>query len=533
MIENEFYEDEFEQLLKEKADQFSMYPSKRVWHSIYNNLHPGRRWPSVVISLVLISSLILVGYLNTGENSITRQINNTAFTQASVEKDNKISVQQNTRQKTQVIPYSATDQKPAYAYNDAFDDVITNETDMYAYTIVKSNRPVYLRNLVATTDVNATADIKLPVDNIGAANTNNGPEVIQSVDAYIKSSKLLSDIATYNKKYKNSSSKSADKNTTTDIADERNANGGNLTSEYTTGPLAKSANNTTNTDVVKLAQPDTKTKAGVNALTDKKAITTEEKAWIENYALQNKPASKKWKGRLGYQFYVTPAVNYRKLTSKTKYSVLPFTEGDINNSISQKPGIGIEAGFGLTYAVAKKLQLKGSVQFNYTNYNIDADQTNHPVLTDILLNDPVSGLSYSSARLTTTSNAYNSSALSPVKLHNRTYQISIPIGFAYKLSSKNNVDWFAGASVQPSYIFGGNAHIVSSDLKSYVSEPSSIRSWNLNLGFETYMNFKVGSYNLQVGPQVRYQVNSTYKRNVALVEKPYAIGLKFGLTKGF
>ena len=29
-MENEFYTDEFEQLLKEKADQFSMYPSAVV-----------------------------------------------------------------------------------------------------------------------------------------------------------------------------------------------------------------------------------------------------------------------------------------------------------------------------------------------------------------------------------------------------------------------------------------------------------------------------------------------------------------------
>ena len=43
-MEKEFYtDDRFEQLIKERADQFSMYPSKRVWHSIYNNLHPSRR----------------------------------------------------------------------------------------------------------------------------------------------------------------------------------------------------------------------------------------------------------------------------------------------------------------------------------------------------------------------------------------------------------------------------------------------------------------------------------------------------------
>ena len=281
-----------------------------------------------------------------------------------------------------------------------------------------------------------------------------------------------------------------------------------------------------------MAEPAVK-KQAVTIIPDKAGLTPEEKAWIENYALQNKTASKKWKGLLGYQFYITPAVNYRKLTTKSKGSTSLFAIGDVNNSISQKPGFGFEAGAGLTYLVTKKIQLKAGVQFNYTNYNIDADETNHPIATTILLNDPATGYSYSAARISTTSNSFKSTALQPVTLHNRTYQVSLPVGFAYKLSSKNNVDWFAGATVQPSYIFNGKAHIISSDLKSYISDPSSISQWNLNLGFETYMNFKVGSYNLQVGPQVRYQVNSTYKRNVALIEKPYAVGLKFGLSKGF
>jgi hypothetical protein len=529
MIENEFYGDEFEQLLKEKADQFSMYPSKRVWHSIYNNLHPGRRWPSVVISLVLISSLMLIGYLNTGENSITSQINKNTISKPSNEKTDDLNSTPQISRKSQLSPIAVTAHKSAYAYNHAFDDVITNETDMYTYTVVKSNRPVYLQNPAYATDVNTATDIKLPVDNIAAAN-NNSQDIVQSIEAYIKSNKIFSDIAANNKKYKGNSSKSADKNNTVTDADDIN-----LPSADNSNSLSSLTDNSAKTDVSKLPKTDVKALAGISKMTDNSNTTktTEEKAWIENYALQNKPAAKKWKGRLGYQLYVTPAVNYRKLTSKTQYSATPFAQGDINRSISQKPGIGVEAGIGLNYAVAKKLQLKGGVQFNYTNYNIAADETNHPIVTNILLNDPASGLSYSSARVSTVSNPYNSTALKPVTLHNTTYQISIPLGFAYKLSSQNNVNWFAGASIQPSYIFGGNAHIISSDLKSYVSEPSSIRSWNLNLGFETYMNFKMGAYNLQVGPQVRYQVNSTYKKNVALVEKPYAVGLKFGLTKGF
>lgn len=123
--------------------------------------------------------------------------------------------------------------------------------------------------------------------------------------------------------------------------------------------------------------------------------------------------------------------------------------------------------------------------------------------------------------------------MQPVTLHNRTYQVSMPIGLSYKLSSNKNVEWFIGATAQPSYIFGGKAHLISSDLKNYVSDPSSIRTWNLNIGLETYMNYRLGAYSLRVGPQVRYQVYSTYRKDIALIEKPYAVGLKFGIVKGF
>ena len=34
-MERDFYTDEFEQLIKEKADQFRMYPSRELWHSIW------------------------------------------------------------------------------------------------------------------------------------------------------------------------------------------------------------------------------------------------------------------------------------------------------------------------------------------------------------------------------------------------------------------------------------------------------------------------------------------------------------------
>ncbi len=64
-MEEKFYLDDFELSLKEHANQFKMAPSKKVWQGIYNDLHPGRRWPSVMMSLLLISSVIFIGYINT------------------------------------------------------------------------------------------------------------------------------------------------------------------------------------------------------------------------------------------------------------------------------------------------------------------------------------------------------------------------------------------------------------------------------------------------------------------------------------
>ncbi len=63
-----FFMNDFEQSLKEHADNFQMIPSKKVWHGIYNDLHPGKRWPSVTMSLLLIFTLVVIGHLNTNNS---------------------------------------------------------------------------------------------------------------------------------------------------------------------------------------------------------------------------------------------------------------------------------------------------------------------------------------------------------------------------------------------------------------------------------------------------------------------------------
>ncbi len=75
-MERKYYMDSFERLLKENSDQFKMIPSKRVWHGIYNEMQPGRRWPSITMSIVLLFSLVIVGHLNTANTQKLYLLNN-------------------------------------------------------------------------------------------------------------------------------------------------------------------------------------------------------------------------------------------------------------------------------------------------------------------------------------------------------------------------------------------------------------------------------------------------------------------------
>ena len=63
-MEDNNYKDEFELFLKESADEFRMVPSRKVWYSLYNNLHPDRRWPSMAVCLLILTAVLYLGIAN-------------------------------------------------------------------------------------------------------------------------------------------------------------------------------------------------------------------------------------------------------------------------------------------------------------------------------------------------------------------------------------------------------------------------------------------------------------------------------------
>jgi len=267
-------------------------------------------------------------------------------------------------------------------------------------------------------------------------------------------------------------------------------------------------------------------------------ISAEDKEWIENYALYNRPAAKKWAGKLAWQLYATPSVVYRSLYTDGNFgntitAPLPISSlnEDINKAVNQTPSVGFEIGTGLLYPVFKGVKLKAGIQLNYTRYTAEAYQNTHPVATKLAMYDYETGMPYEVYRTTPYS---NKNGLEFTKLHNETFQLSLPIGADLKLWGNDYLQWNVGVTVQPTYVPFGKSYLISSDRRNYVKETSLINRWNVNAGFETFISYKAEiGLTYQVGPQFRSQLFSTNTRQIAVQEKLLNYGLKFGITKNF
>lgn len=551
-MERKFYNDNLEQLLKEKSDEFRMYPSRRVWHSIYNNLHPARKWPSIAMSMLLIIALLFIGYLNT---------NNTANTKANTGAKHPAGewvVAQSGQSSTGLLSFpDANMQQPGN----------TTTTTTAAVAPASSNSGINNKALyqpgnsanipTASTSIstpvetvsNSTINSALKPANRSRWNNNLSENSRGSIKTNITNAALNEYNNDKNQLYTDVSRPEKNKQSTATAKEDAVGTDDGLTNDKPSS-FSNPANN-------KLQNPENRIpsdKAGLltenkvssvtekqdaknNTASNKRSISLEDKAWMENDIFHNKAGRQKWKDRLSVEFYATPSIGYRNLVSNVQNDILANSlaasanaGAPVNKTINQQPGLGLEAGAGFSYSLSKSFLLKGAVQVNYTNYGISADETNHPVLTTLLMNDPLSGIPFLSSRSSTLS---NSSGLQPVTLHNNTYQLSIPVGVAFKLAGTRNLGWFVGATLQPTMVIAGTANLISSDYNNYISDPSLLRRWNMNTGFETYIHYKLKGYTLQVGPQFRYQLFSTYSNKYTFNENLYNMGLKVGFVKSF
>src|SRR5690348_49401 len=55
-MQRNFYTDDFEQLIRQKADQYKMYPSDHVWKGVHRSLHTRRRWYWAGMAILLLGA---------------------------------------------------------------------------------------------------------------------------------------------------------------------------------------------------------------------------------------------------------------------------------------------------------------------------------------------------------------------------------------------------------------------------------------------------------------------------------------------
>ena len=239
------------------------------------------------------------------------------------------------------------------------------------------------------------------------------------------------------------------------------------------------------------------------------------------------------KNKIGLQLYFTPTISYRKLSENKSFlrsatPNIPYSYAalyDINNAVTHKPDIGLELGFAARYPVTKGLKIKAGLQFNVNRYEIKA--FNYPVeVATIALNS--GGARRDSFNML--SSYRNFSGTNANWLQNFYFQISTPIGLEVKLTGDDKIQFGLATTIQPTYILGDRAYLISTDYKNYAEVPWLIRRWNVNTNLETFVAYSTGKLKWQVGPQVRYQLLSSFIKKYPVKENLFDFGLKVGIS---
>lgn len=522
-MERNFNIDYFEKLLKEKSDEFRMYPNRRVWHSVYNNLHPGRKWPSVVMSITLISTLLLVGYLNT-----------------------KTMASENN---SQAIAKVSTISKSINPANDLTNfQVVTQEV----YTKREEKKPniilSFLRKSGSTTTKNIKASITGNVNSVSANNFPSQFNKIISENNYVSVEKKAVNSNDFKalefssplwKLYKEFITTNTNKEVLSGNANLANENYISLTESSN----KEKANSGMNQEVLKTllvasgAETEKTLKSAPVKLKENilntNLLTPSQKGWIENYALYNRPIPRNRNGKLCWQVQITPSIVYRKLYNNIHRGTTARNNialrNDVINQVTQMPSYGLEAGAGVQYSLFKWLKIRSGIQLNFTRYNAAAYKIDHPVTTNITMIDSEFEFPFEVGRATVYSNSYGAK---PTKLHNQTFQVSIPVGIGLRLAKYENLEWYVGSSIQPTFVVTGSSYLISSNSLHYVKETSLLNRFNLNAGFETYVTYKTeNGITWQFGPEYRTQLFGTNNKTYSVGERLINYGFKFGISK--
>lgn len=552
MMESNFYSDDFERLIREKTEQYKMYPSEKVWKGVHSSLHTKKRWYIAGMS-VLVTGIILVAgkelilpSAHTGP--LKKQPLTANLTPTKVTPENTTLPAPFTEFRG---PSHAIQVRSAASASDIGVNMISIVDPGTA-----DGQPSELNNMVGQTpDITATAI----TGSAGAAMTARGSSAIRSDVAGASGFRTGSHAAP-----NVSGTRPADTyigfltrvRTGNGLTVEEDPYAGQLVIMTTFRPGNIPApglqiplhNATTNRSrslmqAAELVQPvsadddDDETEAP-DAITD--ANNTRQKVnWLQDYAVYSLHPPRKNKGY--WQIYFAPTMNVRALSGGapvvSKSGVPPMSPSQASPANAKTPlnllrDMGLEAGGSVLYKISPTLSVKAGLQFNYSKFTLNNYPIAGPAPAPAGFNPnsiaaPDSGFAAGAAGA-----AHGGQATG--LLHNEYYQLSVPVGLELRVWGNDRLQVNVAATVQPTYLLGTTAYLLMADEagnNSYAKAPSLFRKWNIDGGAEAYISYKIGGLHLQAGPEFRYQFLSSYSNQYPIRENISQYGLKIGIIK--
>jgi hypothetical protein len=240
--------------------------------------------------------------------------------------------------------------------------------------------------------------------------------------------------------------------------------------------------------------------------------------------------------KTSWQVYFSPSVSYRKLSghaTRSNYSYSGFAYSanlgfptDVNNAVTHIPAIGIEVGTALIYKLTPEIRIRMGLQLNHNQYNVEAYSYKPEIATY-----GANSLSTFARPINTVSYFRNFNGYTRSTLKNERFMVSLPVGLELTLLGNERISFNVASTIQPTYVFNNRSYLISTDLKNYAQEPSLYRKWNFNTSFEAFLSIQTRTVRWNIGPQVRYQLMSSYKENYPIQENLFDYGIRIGLSK--
>jgi hypothetical protein len=490
-MERGFYNDDFEQLIRQKADQYKMFPSDGVWKGIHRSLHTRRKWYGLGLLLFLAGISYLASLQLMAPSGPAKKIQTHA--PASKLTDNAGNPSSNTN--TINGPVAAASGLSGTGNNASGFTVFAPAP----FNGTAATVPV-VNNYPAESDLPHTIVItELPeqtiVDEIFLE--KSGKNLVQSNSPVAAFPVFPSQPA---------EAPVAGLTLVTDAASEIGSH------EIKIPPGPKTIASTQKADKIE----------------DDKRIN-----WLQEYAVYEltPPPMRRWAWQLAF----APTMNYRKLTSNNSVNDqinikgLPAgaIEGKPETLVSHQPALGFGLGSYIVYSINKNFRITGGIQLNYSRYAIKAYTTPVPetgkIALDVAGSQPDSLVSLTRLR--------NFSGEKAEDIQNQYFQFSAPIGLEVSLLGTEKLQLNIAGTIQPTYLLNRNSYLITTDFKNYMRAPSLVRRWNVNAAAEIFVSYKTGSLKWQVGPQFRYQLLSSYVKEYPIREYLMEYGVKIGVTK--